>query len=101
MAANLLSWQSEATTLRLSGVLDRETLLPLWQQRASLLAEKSTLDVAGLERVDSAGLALLVNLVGQQQQQGKPLQLAGVSQQLNTLIGLYNLEPLLALDGQA
>jgi len=56
MAANLLSWQSEATTLRLSGVLDRETLLPLWQQRASLLAEKSTLDVAGLERVDSAGL---------------------------------------------
>ncbi len=59
--AGELSWQSLQETLVLQGELDRETLLPLWQQRETLLADKSRIDVSQLQRVDSSGLALLVH----------------------------------------
>ncbi len=43
--------------------LDRDTLLALWQARDSAMAGITTIDVAALDRVDSAGLALLVHLL--------------------------------------
>ena len=47
-----LSYESQLQTLILRGVLDRETLLPLWQQRGALLADKTEIDVAQLQRLD-------------------------------------------------
>lgn len=89
--AEPLSWQSQEGTLTLKGDLDRETLLPLWQQRETLLAESVGLDVSQLQRVDSAGLALLVHFYHEQAQKGRDLQIIGVSDRLRTLIDLYNL----------
>ncbi|MDI6935569.1 anti-sigma B factor antagonist, partial [Serratia sp. Se-PFBMAAmG] len=55
-----LRWQRNASTLSLSGMLDRDTLLSLWHERETAMVDIATIDVAALERVDSAGLALLV-----------------------------------------
>ncbi|WP_127957756.1 lipid asymmetry maintenance protein MlaB [Serratia microhaemolytica] len=83
-----LSWFSQQQTLFLQGELDRETLRPLWQQRQTLLAGKTILDLSQLQRVDSSGLALLFHFL---QQQGATLKITGISEQLGTLITLYNL----------
>ncbi|MBJ7222474.1 MULTISPECIES: lipid asymmetry maintenance protein MlaB [unclassified Brenneria] len=93
--ANALNWQSQQSTLILSGALDRETLLSLWRQRDLLLADKTSLDVSGLDRVDSAGLALLIHFYYQQSRQGVELKINGAGDRLKTLIALYNLNEII------
>lgn len=92
--AETLSWTSQETTLALSGQLDRESLLPLWQQREALLAGKRTLDISALERVDSAGLALLTHVYQQQAKSGE-FAIVGANDRLKTLIALYNLNDII------
>ncbi len=98
MMANELSWQSQQETLVLQGELDRETLLPLWQQREALLADKTHIDVSQLQRVDSSGLALLVHFRELRSQQGVSLTIIGVSDRLSTLIELYNLRDIIPVE---
>ncbi|CAI1022708.1 lipid asymmetry maintenance protein MlaB [Serratia entomophila] len=93
-----LSVESQQQTLILRGELDRETLLPLWQQREKLLADKTAIDVAQLQRVDSSGLALLVHLREQQRQRGGELKISGATDRLKTLIALYNLQAIMPVD---
>ncbi|SUP77207.1 putative anti-sigma B factor antagonist [Yersinia frederiksenii] len=93
-----LSWQSQQETLVLQGELDRETLLPLWQQREALLSDKTRIDVSQLQRVDSSGLALLVHFRELRSQQGVSLAIAGVSDRLSTLIELYNLRQVIPVE---
>ncbi|KOC91309.1 lipid asymmetry maintenance protein MlaB [Winslowiella iniecta] len=90
-----LSWQVEASTLRLQGELDRETLLSLWEQRETVMKQIDTIDVSALDRVDSAGLALLVHLRQILQQQGKSPLFTGVTDKLSSLITLYNLQQII------
>lgn len=96
--AEALSWVAQQQTLVLRGELDRETLLPLWQQRETLLADKTTLDVAQLQRVDSSGLALLLHLCEQQRQRGGELKISGATERLQTLITLYNLQAIIPVE---
>ncbi|MGO4743387.1 lipid asymmetry maintenance protein MlaB [Serratia quinivorans] len=93
-----LSFESQQQTLILRGALDRETLLPLWEQRDALLADKTAIDVTQLQRVDSSGLALLVHLREQQHQRGVELKISGASDRLKTLIALYNLQAIMPVD---
>lgn len=95
---NALSWRSQQSTLVLAGGLDRETLLPLWQQRDLLLADKRALDVSGLSRVDSAGLALLIHFYYQRSQNGGELKIIGAGDRLKTLIALYNLNEIIPVE---
>ncbi|MCU5773426.1 lipid asymmetry maintenance protein MlaB [Erwiniaceae bacterium BAC15a-03b] len=90
-----LSWRVEASTLSLQGELDRETLLALWQQRDTVMKQIDTIDVSALDRVDSAGLALLVHLRQMLQQQGKTPLFTGVTDKLLSLINLYNLQQII------
>ncbi|WP_380179835.1 lipid asymmetry maintenance protein MlaB [Kalamiella sp. sgz302252] len=87
-----LNWRIEANQLHLAGELERETLLPLWQQREKVMTQIDTIDVSALERVDSAGLALLVHLRQIVLQQGKNPSFTGVTDKLRSLIALYNLQ---------
>lgn len=87
-----LSWQIQESTLCLAGVLDHETLLPLWQQRLSVVNSIDIIDVSGLERVESAGLALLVHLFQLIRQHGSTPVFRGVTEALSSLITLYNLQ---------
>jgi phospholipid transport system transporter-binding protein len=93
--AAALNWDSQQQTLILRGELTRETLLPLWQQREALTADKTAIDVAQLQRIDSSGLALLLHLC---QQQGVALTLLGITEKLHTLMTLYNLQALMPTD---
>ncbi|OVZ95376.1 lipid asymmetry maintenance protein MlaB [Yersinia alsatica] len=93
-----LSWQSQQETLVLQGELDRETLLPLWQQRETLLVGKTHIDVSQLQRVDSSGLALLVHFRELRSKQGVSLTITGVSDRLSTLIELYNLRQIIPVE---
>ncbi|AJC64858.1 MULTISPECIES: lipid asymmetry maintenance protein MlaB [Dickeya] len=93
--ADALQWRQTDGTLYLEGSLDRNSLLPLWQQRNALLAGSRVLDVGQVERVDSAGLALLVHFYHQQEQQGTPMTITGASERLRTLIQLYNLNEII------
>lgn len=93
-----LSWQSQQETLVLQGELDRETLLPLWQQREALLTDKTCIDVSQLQRVDSSGLALLVHFRELRSKQGVTLTITGVSDRLSTLIELYNLQQIIPVE---
>lgn len=87
-----LQWQQQATALRLSGKLDHESLLPLWNQRNTLMQGISEIDLSGLSRVDSAGLALLVHLQDIVRRQGSHLEFNGIPDKLQSLIALYNLQ---------
>ncbi|EOT1170464.1 lipid asymmetry maintenance protein MlaB [Cronobacter dublinensis] len=86
-----LHWERQASQLRLRGTLDRETLMPLWEQRQSAPDGVQRIDLSGLTRVDTAGLALLVQLVALAQTGGRRVALDGMSENLTTLAKLYNL----------
>ncbi|MEI2265373.1 lipid asymmetry maintenance protein MlaB [Erwinia sp. CGal63] len=87
-----LNWRIEANRLHLAGELERETLAALWQQRETVMKQIDTIDVSALERVDSAGLALLVHLRQIALQQGKAPGFTGITDKLRSLIALYNLQ---------
>ena len=99
--SGLLTWEHTETTLVLSGILDRDSLMAFWPKRQSVLGLSSgtshieQVDVSGLEHVDSTGLAMLVRLKGEAQTHGQTLTIVGVSDNLNTLIDLYGVKTLL------
>ncbi len=96
-----LHYRTQQQTLTLQGELNRETLLPLWQQRYLLLTDQiNVVDVSQLKQVDSSGLALLVHFHEQQHVRGVALKISGISDELYTLIVLYNLLDILSLSAQ-
>ncbi|MBU9812862.1 lipid asymmetry maintenance protein MlaB [Rahnella sp. C60] len=90
-----LRWESQPPRLSLHGELDRETLVAFWDVRKKLMPGVTCLDVSGLARVDSSGLALLVHLREEASQQGITLTIAGITDRLRTLIALYNLQDII------
>ncbi|WP_434525807.1 lipid asymmetry maintenance protein MlaB [Photorhabdus asymbiotica] len=90
-----LSWEKAGQTLILKGILDRDSLLPLWQQKEKLLTNTSDINVSQLEHVDSTGLALLVRFKYHMQKEGVELLFSGVSERLSTLIMLYDLQEII------
>ena len=89
---------NDKIALQLSGELFRNTLLPLWQQRASFLSEKlanqSTIefDLTNIKRIDSAGFALLCDFLHDSEQlPNKKVRLINPPEQLLTLADLVNL----------
>jgi len=86
-----LGWTREGETLRLSGELDQDYLNPLWDAREDAMKGVSCIDLSGIARVDTAGVALLVHLVSTGKRQGAQVTLSGVSDNVVTLAQLYNL----------
>lgn len=98
-----LNWDftqnNDKIALRLSGELSRNTLLPLWQQRDFLCQKKAksiAFDLAEVSRLDSAGFALLCELLHEAQQYYEQVHLANPPQQLLTLADLVNLSHFIA-----
>lgn len=86
-----LSWSLEGERLKLSGELDQDVLNPLWEARAEAMQGVTLIDLSGVSRVDTAGIALLVHLVETGKKQGAKVTLSGVSDNVITLAQLYNL----------
>ncbi|MBH1381285.1 STAS domain-containing protein [Stenotrophomonas maltophilia] len=92
MASNALALL-EGDTLRLRGVLDRAAVIALWPQLLALPAKLARLDLAEVERVDSAGLALLAELAARARKAGHPLVITGAPAGYNELSAAYRLSP--------
>ncbi|ELX8377750.1 lipid asymmetry maintenance protein MlaB [Providencia vermicola] len=93
--SHALTWDTASSTVKLSGTLGRESLLVFWEQRETLLSQVEQIDVSGLDHVDSTGLAMLVRLKGEFEQQKRSLQIVGMSDNLTTLMELYGVKSLL------
>lgn len=104
---SMLNWDftqnNDKIALQFSGELSRNTLLPLWQQRASFLSESKLnqniieFDLTGITRIDSAGFALLCDFLHDSQQlPNKTVRLVNPPQQLLTLADLVNLSDWIA-----
>ena len=59
-----LSWMQTGDTLALSGELDQDVLLPLWEMREEAVKGITCIDLSRVSRVDTGGLALLLHLAG-------------------------------------
>ncbi|WP_018651396.1 STAS domain-containing protein [Actinobacillus capsulatus] len=85
---------TESLFLKLSGELTRDTLLPLWKQRASFLSLKGNQhiywDLKDLKRVDSAGFTLLAELLNRYQKQTSNW-LINIPETLKALAELFDL----------
>lgn len=81
----------------LQGALTLDTLPALLGRRAALCAT-ATLDLSGVTRADSAGLAFLLWLQRHATAEGRPLRFAGASAQLRGLADFLGLRALLRLD---
>ena len=86
-----LSWSREGETLKLDGELDQDLLNPLWDKRHEVMQGVTLIDLSGVTRVDTAGIAMLVHLVDEGKKQGAKPTLSGASDNVITLAQLYNL----------
>ncbi len=82
----------EGDTLHLSGVLDRGAVTTLWPQLSRGLAPLRQLNLAAVERIDSAGMALLGELASRLRVQGGG-QVTGSPAGLDELRAAYRLSP--------
>lgn len=97
-AKNPLQWHiqqnNESVIVRLSGELTRDTLLPLWQQRAVFLSPTANQhlywDLKELTRIDSAGFTLLAELLHHYQKQNQNC-IINVPDSVQKLAELYDL----------
>ncbi|MGC9422081.1 STAS domain-containing protein [Vibrio sp.] len=92
-------WQVvNAERILLRGALDRETVPHLWSEIQSWRAGASQCDVslADVERIDSAGMVMLIHLIEHAKNQNCHIILSFVPQQLRTLFQLSNIETMLA-----
>jgi len=89
-----VSQNNESVVVTLIGELTRNTLLPLWKQRASFLQTNANQalywDLAQLARIDSAGFAFLTELLNHYGKQTKN-GLIHVPEVIKTLAELYGL----------
>lgn len=89
--AEQLSWTREGERLSLHGELDQDILVPLWNAREDATKGAKVIDLSGLSRVDTAGLALLIHFIDLIRRQGNQASIEGASENVVTLAGLYNL----------
>lgn len=69
--------------------------VPSWLARADALIADGRLDLSGVRRADSAGLALLLELSRRAKQRGQTLTLQGANPQVTGLAAFFGLEGIL------
>jgi len=85
----------DGSTLKLSGPITLNTAGPLTVQGRSLLARlppEATLDLSQVTRVDSAGVAMLVEFWRLREGVGGRLEFVSIPAELQPLLQLYDLE---------
>ncbi|MGL6261367.1 STAS domain-containing protein [Vibrio sp. WXL210] len=84
--------------IHLSGPLDRDTVPALWQQLSTWKPafEQHRLDLSEIERIDSAGMVMLIHLIEHAKSENCHIMLCFVPEELGTLFRLSNVESLLA-----
>lgn len=91
----------DGTVLRLSGPITLNTVTPLLARGRELLPrlpDETTLDLAGVTRIDSAGVAMLLEFWRLRSRGGARLEFAAIPEELRPLLQLYALEPVFGLE---
>jgi phospholipid transport system transporter-binding protein len=83
----------------LSGELDFDNVPGVWKESLALFstAPALILDLSGVTRTNSAGLALLIEWLRLARQQGKPIEIRNVPEQMRALISASGLDEVLPL----
>ena len=84
-----LSWMQTGDTLALSGELDQDVLLPLWEMREEAVKGITCIDLSRVSRVDTGGLALLLHLIDLAKKQGNNVTLQGVNDKVFCLVKFF------------
>jgi phospholipid transport system transporter-binding protein len=90
----------DGAVLRLSGPVTLNTVTLLLERGRGLLArlpDAVTLDLSGVTRIDSAGVAMLVELWRLRERGGVRLDFAAIPAELQPFLQLYALEPVFGL----
>ena len=89
--ADAASVRRDGSALAFAGALSRDAVAALWPQSLALVAGVERFDLSAVSRVDSAGLALLVELA----QRGGAVSVTGDPPGLDGLRRAYRLSPTL------
>lgn len=82
---------------RITGALDCQTVTAaLTQFHAMDLGPQVTIDLSGLERSNSAGLVLLLELISDAKKQGRKISFTGIPQSLIDLAEMTNVTEFLS-----
>jgi len=92
VASNPASVHRQGTALVFSGVLDRAAVTALWPSLQAS-TDVQVLDLDAVPRVDSAGLALLAELVARLRAQGSEPRINGAPAGFTELGAAYRLTP--------
>lgn len=95
------SLQLDGSRARLSGALDRAAAVALWPQLRGLPTAVTVLDLDAVTGVDSAGLALLAELVARARAAGRTLELQGTPPGFTELSAAYRLDASLDFNAQS
>jgi anti-anti-sigma factor len=94
----IITTDPEQFAISVNGNLNKESVERELTDSVSLRAGQSyTLDLAGLELFDSAGLAYLVNLIAQHKNTDGEIELVNCSKQVRQLIDLSELDGILSI----
>ena len=79
---------------QITGALDRESVPALWRSLCNWKVTSSTIEISleQVERVDSAGMVMLIHLLEHAKKQNCHIMLSFVPKQLLTLFQLSNVE---------
>ncbi|WP_157980718.1 STAS domain-containing protein [Aliidiomarina taiwanensis] len=94
-----LSFEHKQGAVFLQGGLNRDTVPQAWHTRRDWATGEGvlTLNLAGVEKVDSAGLAMLIQLKAELGRQNRELALQDVSKQLLAFAEVSGVTALLSL----
>ena len=88
----MASFQQQGIICAISGSLDQQAVISLWNDRHCLLdVDTAFLQLSSIEYCDSAGVAFLLELVSIFAVRGASLKLVSASEQLKKFIVLYDL----------
>ncbi len=89
-------WNMTTNILKLSGALDRDSVPSLWAQAQQWQPAQGEFECSlqDVERVDSAGMVMLIHLIEHAKKQNCHIMLSSVPAQLRTLFQLSNVESL-------
>ncbi len=88
-------WQVKTPELaELSGTLDRDKVPLLWKElkQWQVTTNQTEVSLQHVDRIDSAGMAMLIHLIEHAKKQNCHIMLSFVPEQLRTLFQLSNIE---------
>ena len=99
MSGQRVAFNVTGDSVEVQGALNRETVPLAWQTRSNWYGSSGNLrlNLAGLKSVDSAGLAMLIQLKAELQERGRDLSLQNTNEQLRAFAEVSGVTGLLSL----